>query len=265
MAGAIRFTGFGDLTKKTENEMRHIRGKHIAMSFQDPMTYLNPVLRVGDQIAEAVQLHQVLSRKEAMEKAIESMRLVEIPSPETRAKEYPHQMSGGMRQRILLAMALSCQPELLIADEPTTALDVVVQDEILDLLKDLKTKLNNAIMIITHDLGIVAELSDRVAIMYAGHLMELGNKRSIFARPRNPYTEALLESIPRVDWGKRRLHAIQGWIPNMISPPSGCRFHPRCRYAQPICRKEVPPFEEVEPGHWTACVRWREIWGEKHA
>ena len=257
VSGSAEFEGIGNLVSKTESEMRRIRGKNIAMSFQDPMTYLNPVLKVGDQIAETICLHQNMSTREAKEEAIDSMRLVGIPSPEARAKEYPHQMSGGMRQRIMLAMALSCQPELLIADEPTTALDVIIQDEILSLMKDLK--LNNSLLIITHDLGVVAELSDRVAIMYAGHLMENAHTRILFKRPRNPYTQALLESIPRVDWGKRRLRAIQGSIPDMISPPSGCRFHPRCSYVEAVCRDEVPRLQEVEPGHWTACHRWQEI------
>jgi len=261
VSGQIEFAGLGNLTEKTESEMRQIRGKHISMSFQDPMTYLNPVLRIGDQIAEAVLLHGQATKREAYDRAVETMRLVGIPSPEVRAKDYPHQLSGGMRQRILLAIAVSCNPQLLIADEPTTALDVIVQDEILELLRDLKKKLGMTVMVITHDLGVVAELTDQVVVMYAGKVMEEGKTLDVFKNPINPYTEGLLRSIPRVDWGKKQLNVIEGIIPDVVDPPPGCRFHPRCPYVARLCQEAEPAIVELKPGHRTACHFAAKIYG----
>jgi peptide/nickel transport system ATP-binding protein len=253
VSGRIEFNGLGNLLEKDEGEMRGIRGKHIAMSFQDPMTYLNPVLRIGDQIAETISLHQSVTRRQAWDGAIEAMNLVGIPSPQDRVNDYPHQFSGGMRQRLLLAIAVACKPKLLIADEPTTALDVIVQDEILELLKDLKAKVGTTVMIITHDLGMVAELADRVVVMYAGKVLEIAETAALFKKPLNPYTEALIQSIPRIEWGKRRLRTIEGNIADPINPPPGCRFSPRCQYAQKICFEQDPMLTELKLGHWTAC------------
>lgn len=242
-----------DLLKKTEHEMRKIRGDRVAMSFQDPMTYLNPVIRVGDQIAEAIMLHQQASRSEAVKKAVDAMEMVQIPSAADRAREYPHQLSGGMRQRILIAIAICCNPDLLIADEPTTALDVITQDQILELMRDLKNRIGSSLLLITHDLGIVGELADHVAVMYAGNLLEYGDVNTILRRPRHPYTSGLLESTPRIDWGKRRLKMIPGTIPDMVHPPAGCRFHPRCAQAKASCVSEQPKLIEIEAGHMVAC------------
>ena len=242
-----------DLLKKTEHEMRKIRGDRVAMSFQDPMTYLNPVIRVGDQIAEAIMLHQQASRSEAVKKAVDAMEMVQIPSAADRAREYPHQLSGGMRQRILIAIAICCNPDLLIADEPTTALDVITQDQILELMRDLKNRIGSSLLLITHDLGIVGELADYVAVMYAGNLLEYGDVNTILRRPRHPYTSGLLESTPRIDWGKRRLKMIPGTIPDMVHPPAGCRFHPRCAQAKASCVSEQPKLIEIEAGHMVAC------------
>jgi len=242
-----------DLLKKTEHEMRKIRGDRVAMSFQDPMTYLNPVIRVGDQIAEAIMLHQQVSRSEAVKKAVDAMEMVQIPSAADRAREYPHQLSGGMRQRILIAIAICCNPDLLIADEPTTALDVITQDQILELMRDLKNRIGSSLLLITHDLGIVGELADYVAVMYAGNLLEYGDVNTILRRPRHPYTSGLLESTPRIDWGKRRLKMIPGTIPDMVHPPAGCRFHPRCAQAKASCVSEQPKLIEIEAGHMVAC------------
>jgi peptide/nickel transport system ATP-binding protein/oligopeptide transport system ATP-binding protein len=255
----VIFSDQGDLLAKKEREMRRIRGSRISMSFQDPMTYLNPCMRVGDQIAESLIIHQGLVKSKAIEEAIEAMRVVGIPSPETRAHEYPHQMSGGMRQRILLAMAIACRPELLIADEPTTALDVITQGEILLLMKELKQELNMALIVITHDLGVVAELADKILIMYAGQLMEYGPTRQVFQQTRHPYTKALLEAIPRIDWGKRRLKVIEGSIPDMINIPTGCRFNPRCPFATENCRARTPVAQEIGPDHVSACWRADDI------
>ena len=250
--GKVLFDGV-DLLRITEEEMRTIRGGRIAMSFQDPMTYLNPVHKVGDQIAEAIMLHQDLQKEEAFEKAIEILKLVQIPEAPRRAIDYPHQLSGGMRQRILLAMALSCNPDLLIVDEPTTALDVIVQAEVLDLLKDLKKKLNLSIILITHDLGVVVNLADRIAVMYAGRIMELGDKVEIFTSPKNPYTIGLLASVPNIDDDQRELISINGDVPDMVNPPSGCRFHPRCPYVKTRCKEKFPPLKEFNDGHFVAC------------
>jgi peptide/nickel transport system ATP-binding protein/oligopeptide transport system ATP-binding protein len=257
VGGQILFKG-EDLLKKSEDEMRMIRGGNIAMSFQDPMTYLNPVFRIYDQITEAILLHQKVEKEEAIEKTIKMMEMVKIPQPSERSNDYPHHFSGGMRQRILLAMATCCNPDILIADEPTTALDVVVQREILDLLKDMKQRLNSAILLITHDLGIVAQLADRVAIMYSGRIQEMADVYSIFGKPRHPYTMGLLNSIPKLE-KKGRLVAIDGEIPDPLKPPSGCRFHPRCPFAENICRTQEPATTTIDENHSIACHRFEEI------
>jgi len=254
VGGKIFFEGV-DLLSITEEEMRKYRGSKIAMSFQDPMTYLNPVFKVGDQIAEALMIHQGMEKKEALEKSVELMEMVKIQDAHRRAQDYPHQLSGGMRQRILLAMGISCNPQLLIADEPTTALDVIVQAEVLDLLDDLKRRLNLSMILITHNMGVVAQLADRIAIMYAGRIMELSDVRTIFNKPKNPYTIGLIESLPKMEEEQDRLVSITGDVPDLINPPSGCRFHPRCPYAKPICSKEIPEFKQYKEGHMVACHR----------
>jgi len=250
--GEILFQG-EDLLKKSEAEMRKIRGNDISMIFQEPMTSLNPVYTIGDQISEAIMLHQGLNKKDATEKAVEMLRLVGIPLPERRVNEYPHQLSGGMRQRVMIAMALSCNPKLLIADEPTTALDVTIQAQILELMKKLKKELGMAIMLITHDLGVVAEMCERVVVMYGGKVVEEGDAVSIFKSPLHPYTEGLLQSIPRMDEDVDRLHVIEGVVPNPLHLPEGCRFHPRCPYAIEKCKASQPPLEQVAPGRYVAC------------
>lgn len=251
--GEIIFEG-SDLLKKSESEMRKIRGNDISMIFQEPMTSLNPVYTVGDQIAEAIELHQGLSHRDAINKAIDMLRLVGIPVPERRVKEYPHQLSGGMRQRVMIAMALSCNPKLLVADEPTTALDVTIQAQILELMKKLKKDLGMAIMLITHDLGVVAEMCERVVVMYAGKVVEEGDVVSIFKNPLHPYTEGLLQSIPRLDQDNReKLHVIEGVVPNPLHLPAGCRFAPRCPYAEERCSAAQPELSEVGPGRKVAC------------
>ncbi len=255
VSGEIIFDGRPVLTL-TESEMRRIRGNAIAMIFQEPMSSLNPVFTVGNQIAEAVRLHQGLNRHAAREKAIEMLKLVEISEPERRVDEYPHQMSGGMRQRVMIAMALSCHPRLLIADEPTTALDVTIQAQILDLLAGLQQRFGMALILVTHDLGIVAERADEVAIMYAGRIVERAPVERIFARPLHPYTRGLLRSIPKVGAAKtRRLEAIPGIVPDLFSLPSGCHFRDRCPRAIARCTAIDPPLEELQAGHWGACVR----------
>ena len=236
--------------------MRRIRGKEIGIVFQEPMTSLNPVHSVGAQIAEAVREHEGLGRRGAFERAVEMLALVHIPNPGRRARDYPHQFSGGMRQRVMIAMALSCNPLLLIADEPTTALDVTIQAQILDLLGEMKSRLGTAIMLITHAMGVVAETAQRVAVMYAGKIVEEAPVEELFARPRHPYTQGLIRSIPRVDKAgiKTRLEAIPGTVPSLLDLPPGCRFAPRCRFAMPICSQAIPPLREVAPGHKVRCV-----------
>jgi oligopeptide/dipeptide ABC transporter ATP-binding protein len=251
--GSILFNG-RDLTKLSENEMRKIRGNEIAMIFQEPMTSLNPVYTVGDQIAEAIVLHRGKSRAEAKAMAVELLRKVGIPLPERRVNEYPHQMSGGMRQRVMIAMALSCNPKLLIADEPTTALDVTIQAQILELMKELRDDFGMAILIITHDLGVVAEMADRVAVMYAGRVVEEAPVRDIFRRPLHPYTEGLLRSIPRLDQERGRLHVIQGVVPSLLHMPEGCRFAPRCPYAEERCRQTEPELLPAEDQRLVRCL-----------
>jgi oligopeptide/dipeptide ABC transporter ATP-binding protein len=261
--GEVLFEG-RDLVKLGEGEMRGIRGDEIAMIFQDPMTSLNPVYTVGEQIAEAIRLHRGVSKREAWSQAIEGMRDVAIPAPQVRAKNYPHEMSGGMRQRIMIAMALACDPKLLIADEPTTALDVTIQAQILDLLAELREKRNLALLLITHDLGIVAETSDRVAVMYAGKIVELTSVRELFRTPRHPYTEGLLRAVPQLEEmngeKKRRLHTIEGVVPNPMNLPPGCRFAPRCEHAREKCKESEIPLVEIDSGHSTRCIRVREIY-----
>ena len=255
--GEIRFRG-RDLLKLRESEMRRIRGGEISMIFQEPMTSLNPVFTCGEQIMEAVVLHRRQSRKAARERVIEMLSLVGIPSPERRADEYPHQLSGGMRQRVMIAMALSCDPLLLIADEPTTALDVTIQAQILDLLAALQERFHTAVLMITHDLGVIAEVADRVAVMYAGRIVEYTDVNRIFGRPRHPYTRGLLASIPKMTERKEWLSVIPGIVPDATAVPDACRFHPRCTESFGRCREEEPELEEVEAGHWAACWRAEE-------
>ncbi len=251
-AGRILLKG-RDLLALDEEEMRQVRGDDIAMIFQEPMTSLNPVLTCGFQIAEAVVLHQQVPMQEARARAIEMLRLVGIPAPEQRIDEYPHQLSGGMRQRVMIAMALSCNPDVLIADEPTTALDVTIQAQILALLESLQASLQMAIVMITHDLGVIAETADQVAVMYAGQIVEYAETQALFTHPRHPYTRGLLRSIPRLDADQERLDIIPGVVPDARVFPPGCRFAPRCPLADARCRAEVPPLEEIEAGHWASC------------
>ncbi|MBS7655713.1 ABC transporter ATP-binding protein [Candidatus Bathyarchaeota archaeon] len=299
--GEIWFKG-KDLLKLTDEEMRKIRGKEIAMVFQDPATYINPVLTIGDQIAEVIMLHQDL-RKEALEmkieelteklerkpseklknkieefkealknpislskreikkaalkKAIEVLRLVKMPSPEKIITQYPHELSGGMRQRAMIAMALSCKPDLLIADEATTALDVTIQAQILKLINEVKKEVETSILIITHDLGVVAETCDRIAVMYAGLIIEEADTLSLFKNPLHPYTKGLLNAIPKLHGSSSRLKIIPGAVPNLINPPSGCRFHPRCEYAMNICKEKEPKLNEIEFNHKVSCHLYR--------
>jgi peptide/nickel transport system ATP-binding protein len=258
VGGEIVFDG-RNLLALDEAEMRRIRGNAIAMIFQEPMSSLNPVFTVGNQIAEAVRLHQGLSRRAAHAQAIEMLKLVEIPEAERRVDEYPHQLSGGMRQRVMIAMALSCHPRVLIADEPTTALDVTIQAQILDLLASLQGRFGMALILVTHDLGIVAERADAVAIMYAGRIVEHAAVRTLFARPLHPYARGLLRSIPKIGAAKtRRLEAIPGLVPDLLHVPSGCHFRDRCPSAIGRCAEVDPPLEEIEPAHWAACIRTRE-------
>jgi peptide/nickel transport system ATP-binding protein len=246
-----------DLIPLDNAEMDKIRAREIAIIFQEPMTSLNPVYTVGQQIAEVVSLHEKLGKKPAIARAVEMLRLVNIPNPQRRVHDYPHQFSGGMRQRVMIAMALACSPKLLIADEPTTALDVTIQAQILELMQDMKERLGMSIMLITHAMGVVAETSQRVVVMYAGKVVEEAPVTSLFGNPRHPYTQGLIRSIPRVDRAalhKERLEAIPGTVPSLLDPPPGCRFAARCKYAMDICLQAVPPLKEVAPGHRVACV-----------
>ena len=256
--GEILFEG-EDIVKKSEAQMRKIRGNDISMIFQEPMTSLNPVYTVGDQIAEAIVLHQNKNNRQAMKLATEMLDLVGIPEPGKRVHNYPHQMSGGMRQRVMIAMALSCGPKLLVADEPTTALDVTIQAQILDLMRKLQKEIGMSILFITHDLGVVAEIADRVVVMYAGRAVEEADVKSIYAHPQMPYTLGLLNSIPRMDKTvehQERLEAIPGNVPNPLYLPAGCSFHPRCRFAIDECKEGVPPLEDTGGGHMVRCIRW---------
>ncbi len=251
--GSIIFEG-KDLLKLDQGDMRAIRGNKISMIFQEPMNSFNPVFTVGDQIAEVFILHQKMDKKTAFEKSIEMLALTGIPAPERVAKSFPHELSGGMLQRAMIAMALSCKPALLIADEPTTALDVTIEAQILELMKSLKEKTGSSILMITHDLGVVAELCDRVGVMYAGNIVELTDVKSIFKHPMHPYTVGLIGSIPKMAQKQgERLETIPGSVPNLIYPPPGCRFHPRCSKAMDICKQEKPKMSEIENGHFVAC------------
>ena len=252
-AGEILYRG-QDLLKLPDEEMRQIRGNEISMVFQEPMTSLNPVFTVGDQIMEAIRLHQKVNRREARDKAVEMLRLVKIADPGLRVNDYPHQMSGGMRQRVMIAMALSCNPSLLIADEPTTALDVTIQAQILELMGELQDQLGMALLLITHDLGVVAEQADEVAIMYAGRMVERARPDAIFGKPLHPYTIGLLNSLPS-GASRRRLDAIPGVVPSPLDLPSGCRFRDRCFKASGICAGHEPPLEQKGRHQWVSCYR----------
>jgi peptide/nickel transport system ATP-binding protein len=255
VAGQVLWQG-RDLVPLSPAEMQKIRAKEIAIVFQEPMTSLNPVYTIGMQIAESVRLHEGMSKREAMNRAVEMLKLVNIPTPERRVNDYPHQFSGGMRQRVMIAIALACNPKLLIADEPTTALDVTIQAQILDLMQELKDRLGMAVMLITHAMGVVAEVAQKVVVMYAGQVVEEADVGELFANPRHPYTQGLIRSIPRIDTAathKVRLEAIPGTVPKLIEPAPGCRFADRCRHVQPACRTATPPLRELSPGHKVAC------------
>jgi peptide/nickel transport system ATP-binding protein len=256
VAGRILWQG-RDLVPLGPDEMRSIRAKEIAIVFQEPMTSLNPVYSIGEQIAEVIREHEGLGQRAALDKTIEMLKLVHISNAERRVHDYPHQFSGGMRQRVMIAMALSCRPKLLIADEPTTALDVTIQAQILELLGELKERLGMAVMLITHAMGVIAETAQRVAVMYAGKVVEEAPVAKLFASPLHPYTQGLIRSIPRVDTAatqRKRLEAIGGVVPSLLEPPPGCRFAARCKYARAVCTAETPPLREVRPGHKVACV-----------
>ncbi|RDU38051.1 peptide ABC transporter ATP-binding protein [Neobacillus piezotolerans] len=251
--GEVLFEG-KNLLKLSKREMQKVKGSKISMIFQDPMTSLNPTMKIGKQIEEGLIVHQKLGNTEAKKRAIDMIRLVGIPNPEERYNQYPHEFSGGMRQRAMIAIALACNPELLIADEPTTALDVTIQAQVLDLMRDLKEKTDTAIILITHDLGVVAETAERVIVMYAGMMVESGTVRELFENPRHPYTWGLMESIPdHTSAEKERLVPIEGTPPDLFSPPAGCPFAPRCKYAMEVCLSEMPPAFEIETGHYSRC------------
>jgi peptide/nickel transport system ATP-binding protein len=259
VGGSVKLDG-QDLLRLDDEAMRAVRGNDVSMIFQEPMTSLNPVLSIGSQISEAVRLHQDLPKSAAMDKAVDMLRRVRIPEPAQRAREYPHQLSGGMRQRAMIAMALACNPKVLIADEPTTALDVTIQAQILDLILSLQQELGTAIILITHDLGVVAETARRVIVMYAGRKIEEAEVERLFAAPQHPYTNGLLASIPRLalvagesSHGSHRLKEIPGMVPSLADLPPGCAFAPRCSFADERCRREFPPYEQKRPGHWAAC------------
>jgi peptide/nickel transport system ATP-binding protein len=254
---SVRFEG-RDLLELKEEAMRRVRGDDIAMIFQEPATSLNPVHPVGEQIAETLRVHRGLNRAQARARAVDLLRLVGLPDPEERVRAYPHQLSGGQRQRVMIAIALACEPDLLIADEPTTALDVTIQAQILDLLASLRERLGMAILLITHDLGVVAEVCDRVVVMYAGHVVEEGRVADIFRDPRHPYTQGLLQAIPRLGQKTDRLAVIPGVVPNATAWPVGCRFHTRCPYGWELCVREAPELFDAGPGHRSRC------WLEKH-
>ncbi|MET4607406.1 peptide/nickel transport system ATP-binding protein [Bradyrhizobium sp. JR4.1] len=254
ISGAIRFDGF-DLLKTSDQTLRDLRGNRLAMIFQEPMTSLNPSFTIGDQIVETILRHRGGSRRSARERAIDLLRRVHIPSPERRIDEYPHKLSGGMRQRVMIAMALACDPRLLIADEPTTALDVTLQAQILELMRELKAASGAAIILITHDLGVVAEVCDEVAVMYAGEIVERAPVDELFSAPQHPYTVGLLGSIPRLDHRAEQLATIEGMVPNMMQPPAGCRFAARCPFVLDACTKAPPRLVEISPGHLSRCIR----------
>jgi peptide/nickel transport system ATP-binding protein/oligopeptide transport system ATP-binding protein len=261
VAGRVLFHG-EDLLTKTGDQMRQIRGKNISMIFQEPMTSLNPVYTVGDQIEEALYTHLVLTRKETKERALDLLRLVGIPSPVSRYRNYPFELSGGMRQRVMIAMALACNPDLLIADEPTTALDVTIQAQILELMKETQVKLGSAIIMITHDLGVIAETADHVMVMYAGQAVEKAEVGALFDKPLHPYTQGLMRSIPEIEEETERLTAIDGVVPSPLHMPKGCRFHPRCPFAKRLCVERPPQLIEAEPGHTVRCLIYTDEWEE---
>jgi len=255
VSGRVLFEG-EDLLDLSEEQMRRIRGRRISMIFQEPMTSLNPVFRIGDQVAETLRLHEGLSARDAHDRAVEMLRLVGIPAPEQRARDYPHQMSGGMRQRVMIAMALSCRPRLMLADEPTTALDVTIQAQILELIRDLKREVGTSVILITHDLGVIAEAAQHAAVMYAGWVVEQGPVGSIFSSPLHPYTVGLMQSIPRIGTGHTGdgyLNVIPGTIPDLLELPSGCKFRDRCSRAMSVCAEKRPELIEKTPGHSVRC------------
>jgi len=255
VAGQILFEG-RDLVPLNSRELDEVRAQQIGFIFQEPMTSLNPVLTIGEQIAESLRRHEGLSNNDALGRTVEMLKLVQLPNAEARVKQYPHQFSGGMRQRVMIAMALACRPKLVIADEPTTALDVTIQAQILDLLQDMKERLGMAVMLITHAMGVVAETAQRVVVMYAGKVVEEADVDSLFEHPSHPYTQGLIRSIPRIDLDhahKTRLESIGGSVPILINPAPGCRFAPRCRHAMPLCRTTEPDLREIAPGHRMAC------------
>jgi oligopeptide/dipeptide ABC transporter ATP-binding protein len=259
LGGEIRFEG-RDLVQANERELRQVRGGRIGMVFQEPLSALNPVQTIGDQLGEVLRLHQPITKKAALAAAIPLLGKVGIPSPEIRIREYPHQLSGGMRQRVVIAMALACNPSLLIADEPTTALDVTIQAQILDLMLSLQRESGMAIILITHDLGVIAQVCDEVVVMYAGQIAERGSVEAIFHRPAHPYTRGLLASIPRLSTpSKSRLPTIEGAVPGLHEMPPGCRYENRCPFARPECRAGRPPLETVAADHAVSCIRWREL------
>ncbi len=257
VGGKVTFDGTSILDLP-EEEMRRVRGSKMAIVFQDPTSSLNPVYTVGSQIAEIIMHHQGIDRREAFGKTVDLLEMVGISEPETRVHQYPHQLSGGMKQRIAVARALACEPVLLFADEPTTNLDVTIQAQVLELMKELRRRLGMSLVMITHDMGIIAEMTERVTVLYAGMVAESTDTKRIFKMPKHPYTEALLQAVPRIDQ-RKELRVILGNIPNLIDPPSGCRFHPRCPYARDVCSQVVPQLEEVDQGHFAACHRWREL------
>lgn len=248
-----------DISKYSDKELAELRGESISMVFQDPMTALNPTMRIGDQIAEGLKIHKGLSGKALKVAIIELLKSVGVTAPETRLRAWPHEFSGGMRQRVLIAMALSCKPQLLIADEPTTALDVTVQDQILKLLLRLRRETGMSVLIVTHDLGVVAQTCDRVAVMYAGRVVETGTVKQIFGQTAHPYTKALLNALPSLTGDRQKLKTIGGEPPNLANPPTGCRFHPRCSEAIDACKKQTPDYVELSPGHLSACIRLKEV------
>ncbi|HOX95684.1 MAG TPA: ABC transporter ATP-binding protein [Syntrophales bacterium] len=257
VSGNVFFEGT-DLTRLSEEDMRRVRGKRISMIFQEPMTSLNPVFRVGDQIAEAVELHLGLSKKEAIDRAVAMLRLVGMPAPEERIRDYPHQMSGGMRQRVMIAMALSCNPRLMLADEPTTALDVTIQAQILDLINRLKGEVGTSVILITHDLGVIAEAAQFAAVMYAGKVVEHGPVKELFSMPLHPYTVGLMNSIPRIGRGTKEdpLKTIAGAVPSLYELPAGCSFRDRCSDGMAVCSEKRPELIEKSPGHWVRCFKY---------
>lgn len=258
LAGQITLDG-ESILDKTEKQMQKIRGNKVSMIFQEPMTSLNPVFTCGDQIMEAIILHQKVTKKEAYARAVEMLELVGISMPEQRMKNYPHELSGGMRQRVMIAIALCCNPKLLIADEPTTALDPTIQAQIIQLLKQIRQKLGMGILYITHDLSVVAQICDRVVVMYAGMVQEIADVKTLFHDPRHPYTIGLMQAMPKMGQQNKRLYNIPGVVPHITQMPSGCHFAPRCPYATDACKAACPELTEVEPGHWVRCDRYAEV------